>query len=72
MRCHNRVQGWCKPTHPRRSGVTVSTAFRSAVEHHPDYADAWNNLAQVLLDQGKRREAAAAIAKAVALGGEFL
>jgi tetratricopeptide (TPR) repeat protein len=50
----------------------ATAAFGSAVEHHPDYADAWNNLAQVLLDQGKRREAAAAIAKAVALGGERL
>jgi tetratricopeptide (TPR) repeat protein len=52
--------------------ATATTAYRAAVQMHPDFADAWNNLAQALLDQGQRREAAAAIAKAVALGGERL
>jgi tetratricopeptide (TPR) repeat protein len=50
----------------------ATTAYRAAAQMHPDFADAWNNLAQALLDQGQRREAAAAIAKAVALGGERL
>jgi predicted Zn-dependent protease len=36
---------------------------------HPDFADAWNNLAQVLLDRGERVAALEAIARAVALGG---
>jgi tetratricopeptide (TPR) repeat protein len=53
-------------------GALPAAAFRNAVQHHPDYADAWNNLAQVLLDQGKKKEAAAAITRAVALGGERL
>ena len=44
-------------------------AYQTAVAAHPDFADAWNNLAQVLLDQGQRTDAARAIAKAVALGG---
>jgi tetratricopeptide (TPR) repeat protein len=44
-------------------------AYQSAVAAHPDFADAWNNLAQVLLELGQRAEAAQAIAKAVALGG---
>lgn len=48
---------------------TAITAYRTAVRLHADFADAWNNLAQVLLEQGKRREASHAIAKAVALGG---
>ncbi len=44
-------------------------AYRATVSLHPDFAEAWNNLAQVLLEQGKRSEASQAIAKAVALGG---
>lgn len=44
-------------------------AYQTAVHLHADFADAWNNLAQVLLDQGKRHEAANAISQAIALGG---
>ena len=47
-------------------------AYRRAVDLHADFADAWNNLAQVLLEQGKRQEASQAIAKALALGGARL
>lgn len=47
-------------------------AYRQAVRQHPDFADGWNNLAQVLLAQGQRHEAGQAIAHAVALGGERL
>jgi tetratricopeptide (TPR) repeat protein len=47
-------------------------AYQSAVNHHPDFADAWNNLAQVLMERGDRTQAAEAIGKAVALGGNRL
>ncbi len=47
-------------------------AYRVAVRLHPDFAEAWNNLAQVLLDLDQQPEAALAIAKAVALGGARL
>ena len=47
-------------------------AYRGTVRVHPDFADGWNNLAQVLLEQGKRKEAAEAISKAIALGGNRL
>lgn len=50
----------------------AAQAYRQAVKHHPDFADGWNNLAQVLLESGRRQEARQAIAKAVALGGERL
>jgi len=50
----------------------AAAAYRHAVRMHPDFADAWNNLAQVLLEQGRRREASQAVAKAVALGGPRL
>lgn len=50
----------------------AAAAFRHAARVHPDFADAWHNLAQVLMEQGARREARAAAAKAVALGGPRL
>jgi tetratricopeptide (TPR) repeat protein len=46
-------------------------AFREATEQYPLAASAYNNLAQVLIDQGRQREALAAAQKAVSLGGPF-
>jgi len=50
----------------------AAKAYRQAVLKHPDFADGWNNLAQVLLELNRRHEASQAIARAVALGGERL
>lgn len=47
-------------------------AYALATRMHPDFADAWNNLAQVRLELGQRRAARAAIDRAVALGGPRL
>lgn len=47
-------------------------AYRRLTALHPSHADGWNNLAQALHDEGKPREAAAAVARAVALGGPRL
>ena len=47
-------------------------AYRTAVARHADFADGWNNLAQVLFETGRPLQAAKAIARAVALGGEHL
>ena len=44
-------------------------AFREATEIHPRSAPAFNNLAHVLMEQGRLQEALAAAQKAVALGG---
>lgn len=43
--------------------------YREAVRAHPEAADAWNNLAQVLHDTGRHREALQAAERAVATGG---
>ena len=43
--------------------------FRRATQDHPDAAAAFNNLAQVLADQGRLPEAQAAAQRAVELGG---
>lgn len=47
-------------------------AYRRLTSLYPDHADGWNNLAQALLDDGRRGDAAAAVARAVALGGPRL
>ena len=47
-------------------------AYGAAVKAQPDFADAWNNLAQVLLEQGKRPQARQAFNRAIQLGGQRL
>ncbi|MDX1432798.1 MAG: PA2778 family cysteine peptidase, partial [Gammaproteobacteria bacterium] len=49
----------------------AEAAFREAVRRHPEAAPAFNNLAQVLADQGRYDEAHAAISRALELGGEL-
>jgi len=44
-------------------------AFRVAVKNHPAAAGAYNNLAQVLLEQERKQEALEAAQRAVAIGG---
>lgn len=43
--------------------------YRQATLDHPDAADAWNNLAQVLFETDRRQEALDAARRAVTLGG---
>ncbi|MBI3044190.1 MAG: PA2778 family cysteine peptidase [Betaproteobacteria bacterium] len=50
----------------------AETAYREAVRRHPGAADAWNNLAQTLLERQRREEALAAAQRAVAIGGPRL
>ncbi|RFO95470.1 hypothetical protein DIC66_18445 [Rhodoferax lacus] len=47
----------------------AALAYQQAVQQQPDFADAWNNLAQVQFEQGLRTAAQGSIARAVALGG---
>jgi hypothetical protein len=51
---------------------TAETAYRAAVQIDPHNGDAWNNLAQVLLDQGHRDQALQAAQRAVATAGPRL
>ena len=50
----------------------AESAFREATARYPQAAPAYNNLAQVLLDQGRKQEALAAAQKAVSLGGPLI
>lgn len=52
--------------------AAAAAAYRHAVQVHPGLADAWNNLAQVLMESGapdQRGEARRAAEQALALGG---
>ncbi len=49
--------------------MAAESTFREATESHRLSAPAFNNLAHVLLEQGRKQEALAAAQKAVALGG---
>lgn len=50
----------------------AEAAYRQATLDHPQAADAWNNLAQALLEIGRKPEALLAAQRAVALGGPRL
>jgi tetratricopeptide (TPR) repeat protein len=47
----------------------AASAYRAALDRHPDAAALWNNLADVLAAQGEREAALIAARRAVALGG---
>lgn len=51
---------------------TAAAHYRQATRDHPASGDAWNNLAQVLFEQGGTEEAAVAARRAVAIGGPRL
>jgi tetratricopeptide (TPR) repeat protein len=50
----------------------AAAAYLRATLRHPGSADAWNNLAQTLIELGSRDAALAAARRAVALGGPRL
>jgi tetratricopeptide (TPR) repeat protein len=50
----------------------AEAAYREATRRHPGVADAWNNLAQALLELRRRDEALAAARRAVDIGGPRL
>jgi predicted double-glycine peptidase len=52
--------------------AAAATAYQAASDAQPDFADAWNNLAQARLELGDKMAAKAAIARAVSLGGANL
>lgn len=55
-----------------RDLIGAEAAYREATRRHPEAADAWNNLAQALLELQQRHEALAAAQRAVDIGGPRL
>jgi len=56
----------------QRQLESARVQYRQATVDHPASGDAWNNLAQVLFEQGQADEAAQAARSAVAIGGPRL
>lgn len=52
--------------------AAAAKAFEATTQAHPDFADAWNNLAQVRLELGQLPGARQAAERAVAIGGPRL
>jgi Flp pilus assembly protein TadD len=63
------LMGWGNARYAKGDHGAATQAFRHAVTLHPDAAEAWNNLAYSLADQGRLDEAIQAASQAVALGG---
>jgi tetratricopeptide (TPR) repeat protein len=61
--------GWATAPMRRATSQRRKEPSEEAAETHPQSGAAWNNLAHVLLKQGRRAEALAAARRAVALGG---
>lgn len=50
----------------------AATQYREVITHHEDYAPAWNNLAEILIEQGQFDQARAYVLQAIMLGGPFV
>ncbi len=61
--------GWGNVAYAQGQKEEAALRFLQATQMHPDFADAWNNLAQVRLELDQWDGAAMAVAKAVELGG---
>ncbi len=61
--------GWGNSLYAQGRLEEAAQAFEAATQRHPDFADAWNNLAQVRWEQARWPEAQVAADRAVALGG---
>jgi tetratricopeptide (TPR) repeat protein len=68
----NLLLGLGNTLYAQRDLSSAAINYRRAVEANPAFADGWNNLAQVLLEQGNKEKALAAVQQAVQLGGPRL
>jgi hypothetical protein len=65
----NLLLGLGNTLYAQRDLNGAAKKYRRAVEANPAFADGWNNLAQVLLDQGDKVQALSAVQHAVQIGG---
>jgi hypothetical protein len=68
----NLLMGYGNLLYAQGSANAAMERFRAVVRHHPDYAPALNNLAQILYEQGELEQALDYARQAVALGGIYL
>jgi len=71
---HDRtlMMGYANLQYAEKNLATADALFRSVILEHPDYAPAFNNLAQVQFESGDPVAALSNARKAVELGGEYL
>jgi tetratricopeptide (TPR) repeat protein len=68
----NLLMGYGNLLYQEGRKAEAATLFREVITYHRAYAPAWNNLAQILLDNGDRVEARANVLQAIELGGPFI
>jgi len=64
--------GWGNTAYALGDKALAAERFEAAVRQHPEFADAWNNLAQTRLELGQWKASREAAVRAVALGGPRL
>jgi tetratricopeptide (TPR) repeat protein len=68
----NLLMGYGNLLYQEGRKAEAATLFREVITYHSAYAPAWNNLAQILLDNGDRVAARANVLQAIELGGPFI
>lgn len=68
----NLLMGYGNWLYSRNQLQASKAQFQKAIAAHPKFAPAYNNLAQILLEQGELAEARRYATKAVSLGGEHV
>jgi tetratricopeptide (TPR) repeat protein len=67
----NLLMGYGNLLYSNQELKAAADMFREATQHHPAYAPAHNNLAQLLFELGNKEEALVSATKAVMLGGDY-
>lgn len=66
------LMGYGNLLYQEGNSAEAATRFREVIKFHSDFAPAWNNLAQILLESGDIAQASTAVDRAIALGGPFV
>lgn len=68
----NLLMGYGNLLYSHGHASTAAEQFTQVVALEPDFAPAWNNLAQIFFEQGANQQALVHARQAVALGGPFI
>jgi tetratricopeptide (TPR) repeat protein len=68
----NLLMGYGNLLYRQGEYAIAAQQFGSVIQHHSDYAPAWNNLAEILLLSGDIAQARTHAQQAVSLGGSFI
>lgn len=68
----NLMMGYANFLYRQGDFDMAATWLKRLIDNHPEYAPAYNNLGQVLYEQGYKDEGVAYVYEAMALGGDFI